>query len=147
MGALTADVSPAPYHDPAFPIGERYYESSAAGDVFYRGAVVCTDAGLVVADNADADTGLGVCTRGVTVTGAGEPVMVATHGVWWFAATAFDTEDIWTLFSPAAGSDNPEDLTLSTGAVPSPIGTLVHNDVDTVSGWLDLTQRVVVANT
>ena len=147
MAALSAAVVPAPYYDPAFPIGARHYESSAAADVFYRGAIVCDDAGLVVADNADGDAGLGVVIAGVTVTGAGEAVLVATHGVWWFAATAFDTEDIWTLFSPAAASDNPADLTLSTGAVPSPIGTLIHNDVDTVSGWIDMTQRVLVANT
>ncbi len=146
MGALTAAVVPAPYYDPAFPIGKRYYAVEGA-DVFYRGAILCFSSGLVVADNADADTGLGVCTQQVTTTAANDVVQVATHGVWWFANTAFDTEDIWTLFSPAAASDNPADLLLSTGAVPSPIGTLIHNDVDMISGWIDMNQRVLVANT
>jgi hypothetical protein len=147
MAALTAAVVPAPYYDPAFPIGERYYASSAAADVFYRGAIVCADAGLVVADNADADTCLGVCTKGTTVTGAAEPVAVATHGVWWFAAVAFTTALQWTLFGPLATSDNPADMVSLAGGNPSCLGTLVHCDVTTVSGWIDLAQRVVPANT
>jgi hypothetical protein len=146
MAALTGNVTPAPYYDPGFPIGERYYPVEAA-DEFYRGAILCFSSGLVVADNADADTGLGVCTKRVTTTAANQVVMVATHGVWWFAAVALTTASLWTLMSPLATSDNPADMTPSTGAVPSPIGTVVHCDVTATSGWVDQTQRVVPANT
>ena len=148
--ALSANVNPAPYFDPAYPIGERQYGANAA-DEYYRGAIVCSSAGatvgLTVVDNADADTTLGVCTERVTIAAQDEVVSVATHGVWWFTCANFEKANLWGLFAPAAASDDPADLDDLAGGTPSALGTLIHNDVTATSGWLDLTQRVVVANT
>jgi hypothetical protein len=146
MAALSANVFPAPYYDPAFPIGERDYPVETA-DEFYQGAIVCHSAGLVVANNENADTGLGVCTERATTTAANETVKVAVAGIWWFACAQFDDADFWTIFGPAVGTDNPADMDAAGVGDPSGIGTLVHLDVDGTSGWLDLRQRVVVINT
>jgi hypothetical protein len=147
--ALAANVTPAPYYDPAYPIGEREYGANAA-DEYYRGAIVCKSAGavigLTVVDNADADTTLGVSTKRVTVTAQNDVVYVAVAGVWWFACANFETANLWGLFAPAAGSDDPADLDDLGAGTPSALGTLVHNDATGVSGWLDLCQRVVVLN-
>ncbi len=147
--ALSADVNPAPYYDPAYPIGERQYGANAA-DEYYRGAIVCKSAGatvgLTVVDNADADTTMGVCTKRATIAAQNEVVYVAISGVWWFTCANFETANLWGLFSPAAASDDPADLDDAAGGKPSALGTLVHNDVTATSGWLDLVQRVVVLN-
>ena len=144
--ALTADVNPAPYYDPAFPIGERDYAVEGA-DEFYRGAILCHSAGLVVADNANGDTGLGVCTERATTTAANETVKVAVAGIWWFTCAQFDDADLWTIFGPAVTKDEPSLMDAAGAGDPSGIGTLVHMDVDGASGWLDLRQRVVPVNT
>ena len=148
--ALSADVNPAPYYDPAYPIGERQYGANAA-DEYYRGAIVCKSAGavvgLTVVDNADADTAMGVSTKRVTVAAQNDVVYVATQGVWWFACANIETADLWTIYAPAAGSDDPADLDTYAGGMPSALGTVVHCDVTATSGWLDLCQRNVVANT
>lgn len=144
--ALSANVTPAPYYDPAFPIGERDYPNETS-DVFYRGAILCHSSGLVVANNENADTGLGVCTQGITTTAANQVVKVAVAGVWWFACGQFDDADFWTIFGPAVSSDDPADMDAAGAGDPSGIGTLVHLDVDGTSGWLDLRQRVVPVNT
>ena len=146
MAALSAPVIPAPYYDPAFPIGEREYPVEAA-DAFYRGAILCHSGGLAVADNDNADTALGVCTRGVTTTAANQVVKIAVSGIWWFACNDFTTALLWTLFTAVAASDNPADMVAAGVGTPSALGTLVHCDVTTVSGWLDLRQRVLVLNT
>ncbi len=144
--ALSADVNPAPYYDPAFPIGERDYAVEGA-DEFYRGAILCHSSGLVVADNANADTGLGVCTERVTTTAANQIVKVAVAGIWWFACAQFATGDLWLIHGPAVTKDEPTLMDLAGVGDPSGIGTLVHVDVTAVSGWLDLRQRVVPVNT
>lgn len=144
--ALTADVNPAPYHDPAFPIGERDYAVEGA-DEFYRGAIACHSAGLAVVNNENADTGLGVVTERKTTAAANEVVKIAVAGIWWFACAQFDDADLWTIFGPAVTKDEPSLLDAAGVGDPSGIGTLVHLDVDGTSGWLDLRQRVVVVNT
>jgi len=144
--ALSAHVTPAPYYDPAFPIGVRDYPVEGA-DVFYRGAILCHSSGLVVADNANADTGLGVCTEETTTTAANQIVKVSVSGVWWFSCAQFATADLWLIHGPAVTSDDPADMDLAGVGDPSGIGTLVHIDVTAASGWLDLRQRVVPVNT
>ena len=144
--ALSAHVTPAPYFDPAFPIGSREYPVEAA-NTFYRGSIVCHSAGLVVNDNANADVGLGVCVQGKVTTAANQILRVAVSGVWWFACAQFDTADHWTIFGPAVTSDDPADMDAAGVGDPSGIGTLVHTDVTGTSGWLDLRQRVVPVNT
>jgi len=146
MAVLSAHVVPAPYYDPAFPIGVRDYPVEAA-NTWYRGSIVCHSAGLVVNDSANADTGLGVCFEGGTTTAANQTVKVSVSGIWWFACAQFATADLWLIHGPAVTSDNPADMDLAGAGDPSGIGTLVHCDVTATSGWLDLRQRVVPVNT
>ncbi len=146
MAAFSAHVTPAPYYDPAFPIGEHDYPVETA-DVFFRGAVLCHSSGLIVADNADADTTVGVCTQGITTTAANDVVKVAVTGIWWFACNDFTSANLWVILAPLATSDNPADMLPVAAGTPSALGTLVHSDVSGTSGWLDLRQRVIPVNT
>lgn len=148
--ALAANMERPPRHVLGSPMLELIYPANAA-DEYYIGAIVCkslgADIGKVVVDNADADASLGICLERVTVAAADEPVRVHVKGVWWIACANFETGNLWGLFSPAAGSDDPADINDAVGAVPATLGTLVHVGTTATDGYLDIDQRVVVANT
>jgi hypothetical protein len=149
MAALTANMTLPPRHVGGSPDLSFEYPANAT-DEYYVGAIVCESAGAtvgrVVVDNADADTTLGINLSYVSAV-ADTLITVHVKGVWWIACANFETANIWGLFAPAAGSDNPADLDDLGAGLPSALGTLVHVGTTATDGYIDLDQRVVVANT
>jgi hypothetical protein len=118
-----------------------------AADEWYVGAVVCHSAGLVVADNANADSCLGINLSRVTTTAANQLVTVHVKGVWWIAAAGIVTAALMGLLHPLATSDNPADMVVSGVGNPSCLGTIVHVGTTATDGYVDLDMRVIVVNT
>lgn len=141
MGALAANATTPPRHDPSTPRGEFTYGATGA-DEYYFGAIVCATSGLALVTNADGVATLGFHMDRKTITAATQPVKVCVLGVWWVAATDFaDADSLMLGMAPTAGSDNPADLINTSAATPQTLGLCIHIDVTATSGWIDLSQR------
>lgn len=146
MAALSANVTIPPRHIPKTPLRELTYPVEGA-DEWYVGAVVCHSSGLLVADNANADTCVGICLERKTTTAATQIVRVNISGVWWIAAAGCIIADIMEPLGPLATSDNPADILLVAGGNPSALGMLLHCGTTGTDGYVDLDQRVDPVNT
>lgn len=145
MAALSANATTPPRPHPETFTGEFTFKATGA-DEYYNGAVVCGAAGKAILTNLDAHETLGFCLNRVTISAADEPVKVHVLGVWWVAAGGIADGDNFALFAPTAASDNPADLINQAAGTPGALGRLIHVDVTGTSGWLDLGQRSVPAN-
>ena len=145
MAALSADASPLPRSDPRVPALSFFYKATGA-DEYFRGAVVCETAGKALLTNLNAAETLGFSLGRVTVAAADEPVEVAIGGVWWVEATLLADAALITTVHPLAASDNPADLVVTAATNPGALGLLIHVDVTTTSGWIDLGQRSIPTN-
>ena len=148
MAALAANVVPMPRPDPATPVIERTYLCDAA-DTFYLGCIpsVKNADGHIYLDNADADWGLGFCTKKVVTAAQDDPVVVAITGIWWITAAACANASLLQKqLHPLAGSDNPADVTATAATNCGGLGLLVHVDATGVSGWINLDIRNIPTN-
>ncbi len=146
MAALSANADPLPRPTPQIPFASFYYPATGV-DEFYLGAVVCiTDgAGTVNAVAANADQTIGFCMERVT-TAASTPVRVAISGTWWVQATLLADAALLTTCHAKATSDNPSEIVVTAAGAPAALGLLIHVDVTTVSGWIDLDRRNISTN-
>ena len=146
MAALSANADPLPRPDAQIPFASFYYKAFGA-DEFYLGAVVCaTAAGRKAnATAANADLCMGFCMERVTAV-TDTPIRVAISGIWWVQATLLADAALLTLAHAKATSDNPSEIVVTAAGAPAALGLLVHVDVTTVSGWIDLDRRNVSTN-
>jgi hypothetical protein len=134
--------------------GELCIEAAVAGaDEFYRGAIatVAVGAGLLikVTNGVTTDIPFGIVEKRTTATGASSHTIPCwVRGVVYFTGVAaIATASGLPLLYALANSDNPADLTATAAGNTSAFGRVIAIETTAVSGYVDMTQKAVVAET
>jgi hypothetical protein len=134
--------------------GELCIEAGSAGAAtFFRGAIattaVATGAVIKVSNAITTDIPFGVVEKKTVSTGASSHFIPCwVRGVIWFTGVAaIATATGLALLYVLSASDNPADLTATAAGNSSAFGRIIGIEVTAVSGYVDLTQKALVAET
>jgi hypothetical protein len=134
--------------------GEFSIEAGSAGAAtYFRGAIATTAvaaATLIKISNAiTTDIPFGVVEKKTVATGAASHFIPCwVRGVLWFTGVAAIANATGlALLYVLSASDNPADLTATAAGNSSAFGRIIGIEVTAVSGFVDLTQKALVAET
>lgn len=134
--------------------GELSIEAACSGAAtFYRGAIATTAVGagllIKISNGVTTDIPFGLVEKQTVTTGASSHTIPCwVRGVIWFTGVAaIATASGLALLYPALNSDNPADLTVTAASNPAAFGRIIAIEVTAVSGYVDLTQKALVADT
>jgi hypothetical protein len=134
--------------------GELSIEGSVlAADEFYRGAIasaaVAGSANIKVSNGVTTDIPFGIVEKRTTATAINSHTVPCwVRGVVWFTGVAaIATGTGLNILYPLINSDNPADLTATAAGNLSAFGRILGIEVNAVSGYVDLTQKAIVAET
>ena len=135
--------------------GELSIEAAAitTADEYYRGAIATVAVGagvqIKVSNGVTTDIPFGIVEKRTTAASAAFPLIPCwVRGVVWFTGVAaIATASGLPLLYPLINSDNPADLTATAAGNCAAFGRVIAIEVTAVSGYVDLTQKALVAET
>ena len=122
-------------------------------DEYYRGAIATTAVGagvqIKVSNGVTTDIPYGIVEKRTTSTAAQFPLIPCyINGVIWFTGVAaIATATGLALLYALLNSDNPVDLTATAAGNTSAFGRIIAIEVTAVSGYVDQSQKAIVAET
>jgi len=131
--------------------GELAIETACAGAAtFFRGAIAtaAVASNLIKVSNAiTTDIPYGIVEKQTITTGASSHTIPCwVRGVIWFTGVAgIAAATGLNPIGPLASSDNPADMVAIATNNPQALGRIIAIEVTAVSGYVDLTQRAVIA--
>jgi hypothetical protein len=125
--------------------------AASGADEFFFGAIATVAVGdgdnIKVTNGVTTDIPYGVVNQHVVAAG-NEIIPCITRGVIWFTGVAaIAAASGLPLLYALINSDNPADLTATAAGNTSAFGRIINIEVTAVSGYVDLTQKALVAET